>query len=263
MKIQKYKCIKLYPGGPSIGMTIEPVKAAWQGLSYWINNNYFNPEDYKEYWEKVVEKDYGILSFVHDGSNGIQRGYIVNMRNGRLDAIRQFLPESHYLNSTCWKINSVKRLSDGEIFTIGDKVNETVTGKKDSWTIKEFSLKDSRCFSCGINVGNIEFNKDPLFVTEDGVDYYNESNWVWDTHDYSSNSPAIFSNPGFLTQTEVKWAKDLKRKFFSTKEAAEKYKEENKPQYSKRDMLSFTRYCGFHYEDVDRYFDDYIKKLKK
>lgn len=54
------------------------------------------------------------------------------------------------------KIYSVKRKIDGEIFTIGDNVYETVTGKKDSWTIKEFSLKDTRCFSCGINIMNFE-----------------------------------------------------------------------------------------------------------
>lgn len=64
----------------------------------------------------------------------------------------------------------------------------------------------------------------PLLVTEDGVPYYDDNDLVWDTHDYEGNSKAIYSNPNFLEQTEVKYAKNIPRKFFSTKEAAENYR---------------------------------------
>lgn len=121
MKTQKYRCIKSYPGGPSLGMTIEPVKAAWQGLSYWINNNYFNPEDYAEFWEEVVEKDCKILSFkiTHfamyfeaTDKNGNSLGMFgpPNKRESLEQCIEKYV------------IYSIKRLSDGEVFTVGDKI---------------------------------------------------------------------------------------------------------------------------------------------
>lgn len=53
-------------------------------------------------------------------------------------------------------INSVKRLSDNVVFQVGDDVYENITGRLSAWTIKEFSLKDERCFSCGVNINNIE-----------------------------------------------------------------------------------------------------------
>jgi len=94
--------------------------------------------------------------------------------------------------------------------------------------------------------------REPIFTTEDckemfeGDKYYAVySTWLCDSFNVSKSSP--------LSHT----------KNFSSRELADKYIQENKPQYSKKEMLAFTRYCGFHYEDVDRYFDDYIKRLKK
>ncbi len=52
-------------------------------------------------------------------------GFIVNMKNGQLVSDKQSLDESHYLNASkdIWEIYSVKRLSDGEVFTVGNKVS--------------------------------------------------------------------------------------------------------------------------------------------
>lgn len=70
-----------------------------------------------------------------------------------------------------------------------------------------------------------EIESDPMFKTHDGVLYYNENDLVWDTHNFEGSSPAILSNPYFLERTEVKYARNITdRKFFSTKIAAENYR---------------------------------------
>ena len=54
------------------------------------------------------------------------------------------------------EIYSVRRKSDNEVFTVGDWVKETITGKCEGWAIKEFTTKDTRCFAEGVNILNIE-----------------------------------------------------------------------------------------------------------
>jgi len=94
-----------------------------------------------------------------------------------------------------------------------------------------------------------------LFTTVDGVNLIKGDKCYGVGYDFSLWTYFV-DNP---------YNKDylVSHKIFSTQQKASNYIHENKPQYSKKDILSFTRYCGFHYEDVDRYFDDYIKKLKK
>lgn len=53
-------------------------------------------------------------------------------------------------------IHSVLRKSDNATFTVGDKVVETITGKCDGWNIKQFTIKDTRCFAEGVNINNIK-----------------------------------------------------------------------------------------------------------
>jgi len=244
MKIQKYKCIKSYPGGPSIGMTIEPVKAAWQGLSYWINNNYFNPENYQEFWELVVEKDYEILEFIHNGSNGVERSYVINMKYGKLDSLYQFLPESHYLNSSCWKINSVKRLSDGEIFTIGDMIDypSIPNTKIESFTISDNNIVVWGKFISSMNgfvlLNGVSKSKKPIFTTEDGVEIFDGDKMMYLAHRKSHSSHTNYAKVilSFMDDYFV----------FSSDNKRSEWIEENKPQYSKKDLLYFV-HEGRHY----------------
>ena len=61
----KYKLIKLLPfeNSPKIGYTSQSHLSQKDKVHYW-NGNWFNPENYPEFWEKVVEKDYEILSLI-------------------------------------------------------------------------------------------------------------------------------------------------------------------------------------------------------
>jgi len=259
--MKQYKLIKKLPfeGSPEIGY-ISTEKVGEAGAHYW-NHNWFYPEDFPEYWELVVEKDYEILSFIHDGSFGVPLGYVVNMKNGMLDAKDQFLPESHYLNSSCWKINSVKRLSDGEIFTINDKLDGfDVTAKISLFRIENNQMKVGirECGIVGLSACKHKPKPRSIFTTEDGKEMFEGdkyyavySTWLCDSFNVSKTSP--------LSHT----------KNFSSRELADKYIQENKPQYSKLDMIAFCNYAKSYvsgHTTVPKHFDHWIElnnKLKK
>lgn len=97
----------------------------------------------------------------------------------------------------------------------------------------EYSKLKSLLHAATGNVRDFVMNQDefintflgtpPFLITDDGVAYYNDDEKVWDTHDFENNSEAARVNLFFLTKTEVKYAKNLKRKFFSTEKAARNY----------------------------------------
>ena len=84
--MRKFKLIKEYPGSDHEGIIVllKTPNGLYEGYQY----NYYSKhvETNPEYWEEVVEKDYEVL-------------------------ISKIVPQ---------EILSVKRLSDGEIFTVGD-----------------------------------------------------------------------------------------------------------------------------------------------
>lgn len=135
------------------------------------------------------------------------------------------------------KIFQVKRLSDGEIFTVGDKV-EFAPNPKYSFEIKEFFLRDdgillARSKNCAAveDVLTIQHAKESLYITTDGKNLYNgtacyivwEKNWTM--------MPGVFQERDY--QDSIKKGEIFK--IFSDKENAEKYIEENKPPFSKKD----------------------------
>ena len=88
----KYILKKEYPGSPKLGNIIDNLENDWI-------------ENYPEFWKLVVEKNYEILEV--KGKYGAISSYIEELDNDLKD-------------KTIFK---VKRLFDGEIFTIGDKTN--------------------------------------------------------------------------------------------------------------------------------------------
>ena len=153
----KYKCKKSYPGGPVVGRILNPQDTWFAGMNYWWNSVWFDPKEYAEYWEKVVEK--------------------------------------------------VK-----------------------------------------------------LFVTEDGVPIYDgDKYWYVQFDGYlGSLYQKLYTAYSFIAKaSQVQFANS---KTFSTKEKAESWIEENKPQYSKLDMIAFARY----YKNTANWdIDFWIKNFKK
>ncbi len=129
------------------------------------------------YWEEIVEKDYEILSFYNKNDKDLfikkQDGlfYFRTWGNPRITGLTEedFLDSDSSVNT----IHSVKRLSDGEEFTIGDTTNKGI--------IKAFidfghtlhcdcSIVNTSYFSGNIN--KLSPINAPLFTTEDNYKIY-------------------------------------------------------------------------------------------
>ena len=204
-------------------------------------------KNYPEFWQEVVEKDYEILEVITNNGKFIEKVY-------NQDAtIKPY-----------WKIHSIKRLSDGEIFTIGDLVGTPGS----TYPLKEFKIIDcentlavhyykdkiggSGHYNCRLK--NLKKVKQPLFTTEDGVDifegdkyYYINSNFndPWEIINTKADCPEIINK------------NNLNYKRFSTKEKAEEYILMHKPCLSLKDIDELL--C----KNTSSYFLEKFKKLVK
>jgi len=196
-------------------------------------------------WAEIIQepKEYEILSYeclYSNGTSSTDRQIFVKQSNGDYKWSNVTITEK-FIDNNLWNnqnggyvIHSVKRLSDGEMFTLGDFVYEKTNVCTTHWKITEFSLKDTRCFTCGVNINNIEQEKKPLLVTEDGKEIF-EDDYFWHVDKYYEIGRGICTH----AHTKLPNFKD-----FSTKEAAEKYIDENKPKYSKKDVLGIVSKCS-------------------
>ena len=128
--MKKYKLIKEYPGSLSLGT----ITSSESKTDLWKGTNYY--DKYPEYWEEVVEKDYEIISWTAKDCNSIV------IKGSELPHTPCSLPAGY------WRIHSVKRLSDGEVFTIGDKFTISEIGISD--IITEIVLADSVKWSSSV-----------------------------------------------------------------------------------------------------------------
>jgi len=210
----KYKLIKEYPGSPKLEFITSPK----MDNAYYVNSNWIQPENYPEFWELVIEKDYEILSYQQQNGDQIydlqKNGkYKTRLFNINLEFEKEDFNE-HNL------IISVKRLSDGEIFTIGDaitnicgskqKISELYIDKKDE-KMCVYTNKTSR-----FSIDNIQKVKQPLFTTEDGVDIFEGDTFYFIPQNFYGNSSGkLIAKLGVLAEfAEAR---------FSTKEKAEEY----------------------------------------
>lgn len=279
--MKKYKLIKEYPGSVKVGTIVEwshlfkcfvnssdktiklkPLPVDYNEVEWSVSLF----ETYKEFWEEVVEKDYEILSIFYN--------------NNLFDIIKysDFNSQKQYWSKVTgtWihetihgrKINSIKRLSDEEVFTVGDKIIGTMSIDENlkfgpGYTfIKSFRFINNMLYadiSTGVlnidkSFSNIKkyIEKQPLFKTEDGVDIF-EGDTI------------------YVPQTASKWeissyrvysiSKYTKAKVFSTKEKAEEWVIMNKPCLSLREVLDLYNSDGYIssiYKD-----NELIKKVKQ
>ena len=169
----------------------------------------YGRDSWSEYWEEVVEKDYQIL-------------------------------KSCPIEGT---IYSVERLSDGEVFTVGDKVKVYQHGS--TKTITEIIINVNSLVIEGIwlrlDSGSCHMThaikvENPISLTHDGKDifpedivwYVNKENFY---HDYIKAYP------------EVKFNSDI-RAYFLTEEEAKEYIIENKPALSIKEFWEITTMSG-------------------
>ena len=235
--MKKFRLIKTYPGSPDLNTIVVDTNINTGAKDSYFSENWgktmelqfeigrqHDCENNPEYWEEVIEKDYVILELLSKTKykyvlhpNGLyafanEKGFAT------LEQVREHFPI----------INSVKRLSDGEIFTIGDKVQDSLTDELTNFkvqTITYFYPGDK--IICQAESGTtmplttIRKVETPLFTTEDGVDIFEGDTIFGVNVDWK-----VFSHYIDLQNKVKSWGI---KPTFSTKEKAEEYILLNKP----------------------------------
>jgi len=236
--MKRYKLIKTYPGSPELGTIVMNgiigVNKGNPNLSFDGSRrlkDYELPHKYPEFWEEIVEKDYEIISY----------GYDITLRS---------------------YIKSVKRLSDGEIFTIGDIINTKVDNKYKQEIIEiiEINLgindnffKDKLTFKTKTGFVVIDIavkSKQPLFTTEDGVDIYERDKYYYVTESGKEVYTIIAKNEKPLSENG---------KRFSSKKAAENYIFNSEKRFSLDDVIDAI---PLHRYDVTTMLSKMLNNLK-
>lgn len=189
-------------------------------------------------WEEIIEKDYEILSFISNSKTiyerldafGSKDDYGLDGKDMYYGPLDSFLEN---LKNNKFNIYSIKRLSDGEVFTMGDKItNEFLMNK--NYNIKSFRVGNDCLKICGSGEKgrcfitldkNTKKVKEPLFTTENEVDIYENDN-VYYINDWYPCYRSNISKSNYNPNT----------KYFSTKEKAEEYVLMNKPCLSINDL---------------------------
>ena len=216
---KKYKLIKEYPGSPKLGTIVNQRKGTNMYFYKYLQICY--PERYSEFWEKVAEKDYRILQMKNTSGNFYS--LFENEELGRYER------ENH-------TIHSVVRLSDGEIFTVGDNTDYGIikniylnqidfSDGKGTQKILTFHVSKS---DEDLLLNDFNKAKQPLFTTEDGVDIFEGDKYfiVWE-HSFSTTNALANS-----THKKMKGQLD-----FSTKQLAEEYILLNSPVLCLKDLM--------------------------
>ena len=192
-------------------------------------------------WEEVKEQEFEILEFTAQVT-GLKHVLREDGKYNPNGLSKETLLEHSVLPL---QITKIKRLFDDEDFSIGDRVIYNYKANYAPWIIDNFLLRsDGKILARSKNnyicvvVSEIKKAPEPLFVTEDNVEIFEGDNYWF----YWTKNPASMQYVNI--PYEVFNAKKLDRdsvyshsaKFFSTKEAAEKYIDENKPKYSKKEI---------------------------
>jgi hypothetical protein len=206
-------------------------------------NKYFESGDWVV-CEKPEPKDYEIFSLICNKNTGVLfYGDIVHLKENfyegvSKDGISIKFKKSEISNlGKHWSIHSVKRLSDGEIFTIGDKVNWGNNFSTFNFEIEKFYIPEDNILKIYIGGGvnailkSIQLKKKPLFTTEDGVDIF-KSDVFYFVRNNEYDNWTIDNMYGQDKDT----CKTHKR--FSTEKKAEEYILMNKPCLSVQDIFN-------------------------
>lgn len=211
-------------------------------------------------WEEIKEikenNEYIIISFKDSCT-------IYNLKKDGRYANNDSLDGStvdQMLSYSFVKINSIKRISDEQIFSIGDNV---VFNKIHKFIIEKFYfdcnnnhlLCSNNAGTGHVNISKIEKIKEPIFTTEDGVDIY-EGNKYWvmrtDKFPIVSFHWKVDGKPN-KGRDNIKYAQIANTKngvyWFSTKEKAEEFIIFNKPCLSINDVLKLKKIIFNHWDD--------------
>lgn len=255
-----YKLVKKYPSLPKdweIGMEIglgdrnysySPCSGKYTDFRKLDNSEV---ENYPEFWQKMVQKDYEILSLKQKDCNILYEKPFKIFSNALICFENGF---------SSLEIHSIKRLSDGEIFTIGDACHLN-NGNYYKSELKEFKFftngehghlekhRNNTFLKVGIQschsdkptffyLESIVKAKEVLFKTEDGVGIYVNQ------YSYGVHLPTMKFTGDYIWRYKEHFSssslsKDVK--YFSTEEKAKEYILMNKSCLSINDVLQNIR----------------------
>jgi hypothetical protein len=227
--MKKYKLIKEYPGNLELGKILDE-----NGFDSDLGT-YHQPKNFPEFWEEVIEKDYEILSL--QDINNSHVGNIIKFENGIAFGDKPYPVEielalKNWVNKfKNYVIHSIKRLSDGEVFTIGDKVLPGGNIIKFELVENTIMYRTSSNAGAGLNV--MMKRKQPLFTTEDSIDIF-ENDTFYIVHNTNWN------NIQCIAQKNATFSIDSTKKF-STKGKAEEYILMNKPCLSLNEIIEIYK----------------------
>lgn len=280
-----YKLLKKYPSlshNWEVGMIVgqgdrSGTYANFSPCDKKYNNAYIPYEEVynnPEFWGKVVEKDYEILAFRLKNPNypDLIRwknsfGLFPSGENGDINnRFNEFSEESLLKPENKYEIYSIERKSDGVIFTIGDKIildnwmqgreyiqiDEIYYNEHNQLSFRTNMSPAPKTFVFGLSDINYKIYKEPLFTTEDGVGKFDRDLCYFVV-------PKSF-NLGYgevVAGSEFKMA--LAR--FHDKTKAEVWIEENKPQYSNKDVENIA-HAAFRLQNVFD-IDELISNITK
>ncbi len=264
--MKKYKLIKEFPNSAKLNTVAIQNKNfpdTYDLVGYGTIHSVFI-KDYPEFWQEVVEKNWEILSFE------LKKGVFTDTKQRILTRTSTGAFEGYYTNHTedyllkdgNANIKSIKRLSDGEVFTIGDRVKYS----DNSGTIKlikkfyitnylnQMMITCSDSEYSSYSIGLMMKAKQPLFKTEDGVDIFKDDYYCIVHGD-------ITISKELKALKESAWYTGMMRvspgKYFSTKKAAEEYILMNKPCLSINDFRSIKAggmnlFLKVRYKDLEQ-----------
>ena len=206
--------------------------------SDYSGNGIVSPDCYRLI-EEVNQKDYEIISFI--SNNGIIKKWengLFGIHFGEFTEKNQIskLEKPGFFNK---KIHSVKRLSDGEVFTVKDHVRPK-KGTPNNFIITGFTLDCNNKHilalggNGGISINKLKPVKKPLFTTFDNVDIYEGDSYhtyYLPTNYYSYCQKACKKRSGNK--------KDVI--YFSTKQAAQDYINSKKVLFTTEDGVDIRK----------------------
>lgn len=249
-------------------------KIATFGQSHYIVGNDLIPiwmiENSND-WEEIKSIDYEILEFRFKGENDFSWKLIKNNIYKSKGIYTRTLDEMFNWETFVLKespfIYSIKRLSDGKIFTIGDKINCQKDQNQILLEIQIYNEKIRFKMKFQKNHGwdssyTLDFiNKpDKLFTTEDGIDIFDKNIkifWLdWSLGKMGLNKPSISE----YSYNDCCLASPSQYKIFLTKQSAIDYWELNTAKFSWNDIQkAYSEFGNLN----SILFDNLLNKLKK
>jgi hypothetical protein len=112
--MKKYRLIKTYPGSPELNTELIQL----------VDDNYFS--SYPEYWEEIKSLNYQIITLK---SSLHEQHFMLNTKTGYYHIMDPMYEERYFVSqdiinqkNTIFSVESIKRLSDNEIFNVGDRI---------------------------------------------------------------------------------------------------------------------------------------------